>query len=94
MQHSGNVVSYKVLSLTVIIWIKLENFSGSYDIAIHGAFEVLNQKYKLSLLSITFCYLSYLLDNLKNGKPEITISNSLNDLFIDQALPSYCLQGL
>lgn len=28
---------------------------------------------------MTFCYLSYLLKNLKNGEPEITVSNSLNE---------------
>lgn len=80
MQLSDNVVSYKVLSLIVIIRNKLESFSGSYGAAIHRAFKVLNQKYKLNLLSMTFCYLSYLLENLKNGKPEITVSNSLNEL--------------
>lgn len=79
MQLSDNFVSNKVLSLIVIIQNKLEDFSGSYGVIIHRASKVLNQKYKLNLLSMTFCYLSCLLRNLKNDKPEIIVSNSLNE---------------
>jgi len=79
MQLSNNVVSYKILSLNVVIQNDLENFSGSFGVIIHRAFKVLNQKYKINPLSMTFYYLSYLLENLKNGETEITVSNSLND---------------
>lgn len=97
MQLSDNVVSYKVLSLIAIIQDKSENFSGSYGVAVHRAFKVLNKKYKLNMPSMTFCYLSYLLENLKNGKPEITVPNSLNEQqnpLLTKHLPFCCLQGL